>query len=417
MKRSLRGFNQQWLCMPMLVIGSFGLLPSTAQATPGDLLLRTGQVLPGDPDQQPVDVIADFGIDSSLNVAVQARNREYNRPNIPGEPRAGTTTVVYEGIYLLSPGQTAKLIEGAESRLRDSFGTPPSRVGVRLPVISLGQVAYVLESSGFKAPRLETLKFFSAGTTKKIIDAAPSFAPATVATNTLATVNGKVYFFVQPGLGPGPQYNGIVQYANGQSQTVVAADDPAITAGGKSLLRPIGDTDFILRASSETLVFSRSIRNADGTTIIQIFEKPNGKALRKVYEVSGNLCGLAASRSNIVLCLNGRILARRGNTTQFTPIVTPDGFSKTQLQPSISNETVVFVERQSVPGLRSGGETLYLSRPNQPLRQLVNVLGSRDRLGSVLGLSENGQSINGSAVVYRYAQPDGAVELRRIKLQ
>jgi hypothetical protein len=390
-----------WQFAVSIAVVSAGLGASAVQAAATEVLLRSGQTIPGDPKSKPLTVINDFGIDSQQNVVVTLQTQTFNEPFVTNATYPNAVT--FKGIYRLPPGQGPQLVDSARTNVISGTSTGIDvSADFLTPSISLGQVAFVRSGRQSKAPLFNEFKFGTPGAVRLL---AKSGLPDQIYEKSLATVNGKVFTLGLPQFSGSPVLAGITKYENGQAQLVVKADDPVITAGGKPALS-IADSSFLLRASSTNLVFARSV----GQTI-QVFEKPDGGKLRKAYEASGSLCGLAASRSNIVLCVSNTILARRGNTSQFTQIKSPLPIA---LQPSISNETVVFIGQTFDVRGQKRRQTLYLDKLGQPQRELIQ---TAETFAETIDLSSTGQSINGSAVVYRYTKRDGSFELRRITLK
>jgi hypothetical protein len=403
MKYNLISQKLWQISLPIAIV-SAGLFVPAVQAATTEVLLRRGAVLPGDPNRRPVESIGDFAIDAQQNIVVDVNNQTV----FTKTPQGDDESKGFKGIYQFSANQAVQLVEGVQDRSLSSPYTS-SRTTNRFSNLSIsqGKVAYLRELTSvaeFSGVEELFLMFGPPGQVSKIAVNAKSSTPPRLLRNAAATVNGKVFFLREAAPRNPQQSDEIVKYENGQYQTLVKFDDPAVVAGGQPPLSRF--SQFNLRATSETLVLTQFGANAAGQTVTRLFELPNGGRLRKAYETTGGFCGLAASRSNIAVCIDNKIFVRRGSTGQFAPIALPQSLTLSGSL-SISGEAIVFVSRDA----KTGRQAIYLSRPGQATREVVAVASGE------LALSATGQSLNGSTLVYRYTKADNSsFELRRMRL-
>lgn len=393
---------------------AIGLGSQTASAVQYKTILQTGQSVPG--NDQPLTWINAFGVDAQQNVVASIT----------------TQGAKFNGLYRISANAQPQRLSGGDNNFFD------------FPSVSLGTVGYFESAAipGDLAVR-EELKFGQPGNVKTLltVKALASFdnGGRDERPSSLAVVNGQAFFIAnQPAQFGQPELRGLVQFQNNQLSVILKPDDPIFLAGGNPPLTLNGSASgqtfsdrppIPVRASSETLLLSRSIDRG-----FQVFERPNGSRFRKIYEgATGKLtssfsCGIAASRSNVVVCtVEGpnnsdpsaqfmtKLLLRTGRDGQFKeikfPKITP---TDTVENPAISGTAVAFVVTKTFADDRTA---LYISNNAAAPKRLI---GTGDKLnGNVIRkveLATNGQSIGNGFLLFKATFADGSQTLYKAVL-
>jgi hypothetical protein len=400
------------LAIAALAIG-FGC--QAAQAVQYKAILQTGQSVAG--NDQPLADVGTFAVDTQQNVVATIT----------------TKGNAFSGVYRIANNAQPQLLGLPES----SFGDIS---------ISLGEVGYVARQfdPNSTTPLKYQLKLGKPGAIKTLLtvdtvlyteepgrDERPS---------GVSVVNGKAFFLAnQPAQLGQPELRGLVQYQNNQLDLILKPNDPIFLAGGNPPLQLNGVVGFRgsgeprppvpVRASSETLVLSRLIDRS-----FQVFERPNGGSFRKIYEgvtgkmVSASPCGIAASRSNVVVCsVEGpndnnfytqsttKLLLRIGRDSQFKEVKFPKTApNDTVSSQALSGKVLAFVVQKISPDERN---TIYLSNNGASPQRL---LGTGDKLNgkvvSRLELASNGQSLGSGFLIFKATFTDNSIALYKAML-
>jgi hypothetical protein len=392
---------------------AIGLGSQSASAVQYKAIIGTGETLPS--GSQQIFEVGNFAVDTQQNIIVGLNIRD-----------AQTA-----GIY--------RILNNARPQLLSASGEPFSDVS-----ISMGEVAYVNQQSNSSLPKPAKyqLKLGKPGALKTLLTVdTVTYIDNPGSDESLSDVsiaNGKAFLLAnQPAQLGQPELRGLLQVQNNQFSVILKPDDPIFLAGGQPPLTLDGSlganglgqrrSPIPVRVSSETVLLSRSIDRG-----FQVFEQPNGGRFRKIYEgvtgkmVSSRSCGIAASRSNVVICTTeganssefrgvSKLLLRIGATGQFREVQFPKATPTVRpFSPALSNKSLAFVLQEDAPSDRNA---IYLSDNGAMAKRLI---GSGDKLdGKVIqnvALAANGQSIGNGFVVFKATFVNGSRTLYKATL-
>jgi hypothetical protein len=392
---------------------AIGLGSQAAYAVQYKAIIGTGDTLPSSPQQ--IFEVGNFAVDTQQNIVVGLNLRN-----------ADTA-----GIY--------RILNNGQPQLLGPNREPFSDVS-----ISMGEVAYIDQDFNINWPKPAKYQFkvgkpgalktlLTTETASYVDNPGLDEGPSDV-----SIANGKAFFIAnQPAQLGQPELRGLLQVKDNQLSVVLKPDDPLflmggqppLTLGGSLAANGIGQrrSTTSVRVSSETVLLSRSIDRG-----FQVFEQPNGGRFRKIYEgvtgkmVSSRSCGIAASRSNIVICTTegenstefrgvSKLLLRIGATGQLRevkfPKVTP---TVRPFSPALSGSSLAFGLQEDAPSNRNA---IYLSDNGAMAKRLI---GSGDKLdGKVIqnvALAANGQSIGNGFVVFKATFINGTRTLYKATL-
>jgi hypothetical protein len=384
-----------------------GIHTPAAQAITYQRLLSTGQNVPG--SNPVVDRFGPIAIDQTQNIAAVIGTAPE-----PGAFGSGTGRQTFQGVYQFKPTtRSPQLIEGG---LSARFTNGEQRTDFPNISINNGTIAYFVNFSKFAPPQeiqpaRTELKVANGSSIISLLTGSTAIgltAPFenTIQTNTIA--QGDTPFFV------GEQKDqrdfsirrsGVLTVTKpNQVVPTINDDDPIFSANPFDPL----SADNIIRANNGNLLLVT--QNAQGYRVI---EKLATGALREV-ERGGRSCGAAIANTAIVFCgLEGtqnnpyRLMIRLPGTRAFQQIPVPSGIAISQ--PSIQNRTVIFrgIQENKVDGI-------YSSFNGQTAQRLIATGNKLDgKVISRLRLSDQGQSLNGKAIVFVATFADGSSALYR----
>jgi hypothetical protein len=390
---------------------AIGLLASgvhapSAQAITYQRLLSTGQNVPG--SDPVVDRIGPIAIDQTQSIAAVIGTAPE-----PGAIGSGTGTQTFQGVYQFkSTTRSPQLIEGG---LTARFTNGEQRTDFPNVSIDNGAITYFINSVKIAPPQeiqlfKTELKVTSGSSIITLLTGnTPTTAPFEnkIQTNTIAQRDG-IPFFVGEQKDQRDfsiQRSGVLTIPKpNQVAPAIRSDDPIFSA---NLFDPLS-ADNTVRANNGNLLLVT--QNDQGYRVI---EKLTTGALREV-ERGGRSCGAAIWNTTIVFCgLEGtqntpyRLMIRLAGNKAFQQIPVPSGVAISQ--PSIQSRTVIFrgIQENKVDGI-------YSSFNGQPAQRLIATGNQLDgKVISRLRLSDQGQSLNGKAIVFVATFTDGSSALYR----
>jgi hypothetical protein len=390
---------------------AIGLLASgihlpAAQAITYQQLLRTGQNVPGS-----VPVVDGFGpiaIDQTQNIAAVVSTEKELSADGPGY---GFQT--FQGIYQFKPTtRSPQLIEGG---LTGTLRNGEQRTNFPNVSIDNGAIAYFINSAKIappqeiQLPKTELKVAIGDSITTLLTGNTPTTVPFEnkIQTNTIAQ-NGSTPFFV------GEQKDqrdfsirrsGVLTIT--QPNQVVPAIDSNDPIFSTNPFDPLSANNTVRVNANNLLLVTQ---NEPGYRVI---EKLTTGAVREV-ERGSKSCGAAIWNTNIVFCgieakpsNPYRLMVRLTGTRAFQQIPVPSGVAISQ--PSIQSRTVIF------RGTQEGKvDAIYSSFNGQAAQRLIGTGNTLNgKVISRLRLSDQGQSINGKAIVFVTTFTDGSSALYR----
>jgi hypothetical protein len=391
-----------------LTIGllAYGIHTPSAQAITYQRLLSTGQNVPG--SDPVVDRIGPIAIDQTQTIAAVIGTAEE-----PGSFGSGKGTQTFQGVYQFKPTtRSPQLIEGG---LTARFTNGEQRTDFPNISIDNGAIAYFINSSKIAPPQeiqlpKTELKVATGGSVITLLTGnTPTTAPFenTIQTNTIAQSDGTPFFV-------GEQKDqrdfsirrsGVLTITK-PNQTVprISSDDPIFSTNP---FDPLSANNAVRVNANNLLLVTQ---NEPGYRVI---EQLATGALREV-ERGSKSCGAAIWNTAIVFCgLEGtqntpyRLMVRLAGNRGFQQIPVPSGVAISQ--PSIQSRTVIFrgIQENKVDGI-------YSSFNGQAAQRLIATGNKLDgKVISRLRLSDQGQSINGKAIVFVATFTDGSSALYR----
>jgi hypothetical protein len=391
-----------------LTIGllAYGVHTPSAQAITYQRLLSTGQKVPG--SEPLVDGFGPIAIDQTQNIAAVVSTEKELSADGPG---FGFQT--FQGIYQFKPTtRSPQLIEGG---LTGTLRNGEQKTNFPNVSIDNGAIAYFINSSKIAPPQeiqlpKTELKVATGGSVITLLTGnTPTTVPFenTIQTNTIAQSDG-IPFFV------GEQKDqrdfnirrsGVLTITK-PNQTVprISSDDPLFST---TPFDPLSANNTVRASNGNLLLVTQ---NEQGYRVI---EQLATGGLREV-ERGSKSCGAAIWNTAIVFCgLEGtqntpyRLMVRLAGNRAFQQISVPSGVAISQ--PSIQSRTVIFrgIQENKVDGI-------YSSFNGQPAQRLIATGNKLDgKVISRLRLSDQGQSINGKAIVFVATFTDGSSALYR----
>jgi hypothetical protein len=390
-----------------LTIGllGYGIHTPSAQAITYQQLLRTGQKVPG--SEPLVDGFGPIGIDQTQNIAAVITMEKEIGPDGPG---FGFQT--FQGVYqFASTTKSPQLIEGG---LTYKFRNGEQTTSFPNVSINNGAIAYFVNFSRIDVSQSQPVfrkTDLKTGTPNGFVTllTGNTFNPTletNIQTNTIAQTNSAPLFIgkQQSPAEPTPQRSGVLTVSKpNQVVPAISSDDPIFST------HPFDPTSGIntVRASNGNLLLVTQSQQG-----YRVIEKLTTGALQEV-ERGSKSCGAAIANTSIVFCgaedtptVQYRLMVRLPDNRGFQQIKVPPTVAISQ--PSIQSRTVIF------RGTQDSQEAIYSSFNGQPAQRLIGTGKTLDgKVISRIRLSDQGQSLNGKAIVFVATFTDGSSALYR----
>jgi hypothetical protein len=392
---------------------AIGLLASgvhtpSAQAITYQQLLRTGQKVPG--SEPLVDGFGPIAIDQSQNIAAVVSTAKEIGPD-----GAGFGFQTFQGVYQFNAAaKSPQLIEGG---LTYKFRNGEQTTSFPNLGINNGDIGYFLNFSRIDVtqPNPQIRKTdLKTGTPNGVVTllTGNTFNPTletNIQTNTIAQTDSAPLFIgkQQSPAEPAPQRSGVLTVTKpNQVVPAISSDDPIFSTNP---FDPISGINRVRASNGNLLLVTQ---NGQGYRVI---EKLATGALREV-ERGSKSCGAAIANTSIVFCGaedtptgQFRLMVRLPENRGFQPIKVPSNVAIGE--PSIQSRTVIF------RGTQNGNEAIYSSFNGQPAQRLIGTGNQLDgKVISRIRLSDQGQSLNGKAIVFVATFADGSSALYRAVL-
>ncbi len=392
-----------------LTIGllAYGLQTPAAQAITYQQILRTGQNVPG--SVPVVDRIGPIAIDQTQTIAAVIGTAEE-----PGSFGSGKGLQTFQGVYRFNPTTRApQLIEGG---LTARFTNGEQKTDFPNLSIDKGAIAYFINSVKIAPPQeiqlFKTELKLAIGTNVTTLlkgNTPDSPFETTIQTNTIA--QGETPLFV------GEQKDqrdfsirrsGVLTVT--KPNQVVPTIDSADPIFSTNPFDPLSANNTVRASNGDLLLVTQ---NEPGYRVI---EKLSTGALREVG-LGSKSCGAAIWNTAIVFCgietkpsNPYRLMVRLVGTRAFQQISVPATVEISQ--PSIQSRTVIF------RGTQEGKvDAIYSSFNGQPAQRLIGTGNTLNgKVINRLRLSDQGQSLNGKAIVFVATFTDGSSALYRAVL-
>jgi hypothetical protein len=381
-------------------------IPTSAQAITYQQVIRTGQNIPG--SNTGVSDIGAIGIDQSQNIAATIGTAN-ERVGPDFDPYAYSQR--FQGVYQFRPATAPQLIEGGLT-----YGNRDGNQSISFGDLSIndGNIAYFVTSSsntrfsqdyGRTELKMATGSGVSALATANVY---PMGLMTRMQTNTIANNQSTAFFLGQQYIvGSPPTQSGLlsVNTPNNFIPTIssnhpIFSAEPLDLVNGANIFRTNPDRVLLVTQSDTTY---------------RVIEQPSNGEPREI-ERGSKSCGAAMWNANIVFCgieatsdNPYRLMVRIAPNRAFQSIQVPPNVAISQ--PSIQSRTVIF------RGTKGDRDTIYLSfnaQRAQPIVSTGNTLNGK--VISRLRLSDQGQSINGKAIVFVATFTDGSSALYRATL-
>jgi hypothetical protein len=391
-----------------LTIGllAYGVHTPSAQAITYQRLLSTGQNVPG--SDPVVDRIGLIAIDQTQNIAAVIGTAPE-----PGSFGSGTGTQTFQGVYQFKPTtRSPQLIEGG---LTARFTNGEQRTDFPNVSIDNGAITYFINSSKIAPPQeiqlpKTELKLATSGSIITLLTGnTPTTIPFenTIQTNTIAQSDGIPFF--------------VGEQKDQRDFNIRRSGVLSITKPNQTVPRIDSNDPLFSTTPFDPLSANNAIRASNGNLLLvtqnesgyRVIEQLTTGAVREV-ERGNKSCGAAIWNTAIVFCgLEGtqnnpyRLMIRLAGNRAFQQIPVPSGVAISQ--PSIQSRTVIFrgIQENKVDGI-------YSSFNGQAAQRLIATGNKLDgKVISRLRLSDQGQSLNGKAIVFVATFTDGSSALYR----
>jgi hypothetical protein len=388
-----------------------GIHAPKAQAITYQQLLSTGQNVPG--SNPLVDRFGSIAIDQNQTIAAVVGTAAE-----PGSFGSGKGLQTFQGVYRFTPTtRTPQLIEGG---LTARFTNGEQKTDFPNLSINNGAIAYFINFSKIAPPQeiqlpKTELKVAIDASITTLLTANQLTPPSEskIQTNTIAQTDRTAFVLgqKQSPAEPTPQRSGVLSIT--QPNQVVSAIDSA---------DPIFSTNPLFSSNPfDPFRENNTVRASNGNLLLvtqtepgyRVIEKLTTGALREV-ERGSKSCGAAIWNTAIVFCgieskpsNPYRLMVRLAGNRAFQQIPVPSGIAISQ--PSIQSRTVIFRGTQE-----NKVDAIYSSFNGQTAQRLIGTGNKLDgKVISRLRLSDQGQSLNGKAIVFVATFTDGSIALYR----
>ena len=401
------------LPIALLSLSLVSSLGSAANAGTFTRVLQTGQAVPG--NTQPVSGIRSIAIDNQQNIVAIVKTKTIRVP-IPFASFGAERDSTFQGLYLFNSALVPTLVDSA-----DDYASTSLTQSVTLNAsINAGSVMLIsskfarMTRGGYTDMGPDEVKVGTPGAFNLFLTASRFNWPTIIQPNTLALSNGQAFLLGEPNPNTtvNPQKGLLKITAPNQLTEAIAATSPVF--GSEPFIpKTLGQ---IVRASGNNVLLV-----TQNTKRYRVFSKFGTSAPKKIYDGTtstfgpSSSCGAAISGSNIVVCSKEvkptatgtnpySLRVKFGNAAPFQTIAFPN--TTAIEQPSIAGKTVIF------KAVTETQDKLYVSTDAQAPVQLLATGDTLDgKVVSKLNLSEQGQAIASTTIVFLVTFTDGSIGL------